>query len=67
MDAFSDAEIAVLENHGYLLADVAVEVHAPQLKAISAPKQIPYPDFMDEGKVRSALRHSDERRWFGRK
>lgn len=67
MDAFSDAEIAVLENHGYLLADIAIEVHAPQLKSISAPKKIPYPDFMDEDKVSSALRDSHERRWFGRK
>lgn len=67
MDAFSDAEIAVLENHGYLLTDVAIEVHAPQLKAISAERKIPHPEFMDEGRVKSELRHSHERRWFGRK
>jgi NTE family protein len=67
MDAFSDAEIAVLENHGYLLADIAIEVHAPQLKTISAPKQVPHPEYLDEAKVRSALKHSHERRWFGRK
>lgn len=67
MDAFSDAEIAVLENHGYLLTDVAIEVHAPQLKAISAVRKIPHPEFMDEGRVKSELRHSHERRWVGRK
>jgi hypothetical protein len=31
MDAFSDAEIAVLMNHGYLLANIAIEVHVPHL------------------------------------
>jgi NTE family protein len=67
MDAFSDGEIAVLANHGYLLADIAIEVHAPQLKTISAPKRIPFPEYFDEAKARSALRHSHERRWLGRK
>ena len=33
MDAFSEAEIAVLMNHGYLLADIALAVHTPQLIA----------------------------------
>lgn len=67
MDAFSDGEIGVLANHGYLLADIAIEVHAPQLKAISTPKRMPFPEYFDEAKARTALRHSHERRWFGRK
>jgi NTE family protein len=67
MDAFSDGEIAVLQNHGYLLADIAIESHAPQLKSNSAPKKLPHPDYFDEVKAKSALRHSHERWWLGRK
>jgi hypothetical protein len=40
MDAFSEAEIAVLMNHGYLLADIAVAVHTPQLIALVVEKRV---------------------------
>jgi NTE family protein len=66
LDAFSEAEIAVLMNHGYLLADIAVNVHAPQLIAHATEKRIPFSDWMDEGKAGAALRHSDERWNLGR-
>ncbi|MEX2560798.1 MAG: patatin-like phospholipase family protein [Pirellulales bacterium] len=67
MDAFSDAEIAVLMNHGYLLADIALEVHAPQLLGSSAAQAIPHSHWMDEAAVAQALKHSDERNWLGRR
>src|SRR5262249_26125763 len=67
MDAFSEAEIAVLVNHGYLLADIAIQVHAPQLVAQPTPKRIPYPEWLDEGLAFQALKDSDKRRLLGRR
>lgn len=66
MDVFSDAEIAVLENHGYLLADIALHVHAKELIAKPTPAQVPHPDWLDEARVRKELATSHERWWFGR-
>jgi NTE family protein len=70
LDAFSDAEIAVLENHGYCLADIALRAHAPSLITIHAPFVPPHPDWMDEGVVFEVLRHSSKRsrlaRWLCR-
>jgi NTE family protein len=66
MDAFSEAEIAVLMNHGYLLADIASAVHTPQLIAHAAQKQVPFPHWMDEDRAGAALAHSAERVWLGR-
>lgn len=66
MDAFSQAEIAVLMNHGYLLADMAIATHMPTLVGTAAKRQVPFPDWMDEVKVEEALKHSDERNWWGR-
>jgi NTE family protein len=63
LDAFSDAEAAVLENHGYLLADVAIRRHTPSLLPPELPPtRVPYPEWMDEAKVRAALRNSARRR-----
>lgn len=64
MDEFSNAEIAVLGNHGYLLADIAVENHTPGLACIDKAKSTPHPDWMDEDRARKALKGSDERKWF---
>ena len=58
LDAFSDAEASVLENHGYLLADAAIRAHAPTLIVAPAPLVIPHPQWMDEAKVRVALKDS---------
>lgn len=58
MNRFSDAEIAILENHGYLLADAAVRQHAEQLASVAAPLAVPHPEWMDEGRVRKALANS---------
>lgn len=67
LDAFSPAEAGVLENHGYLLADVAVRTHAPSLVAIPAPLAVPHPELIDEATIQTALKDSMKRRLpFGR-
>jgi NTE family protein len=67
LDPFSDAEIAVLENHGYLMADVALARHASELGAEGAPPaRAPHPDWLDEAKVRRALADSHRTNLFKR-
>ena len=63
LDEFSDGEAAVLENHGYLLADAAIRRHAPRLLGSDVPPiAIPHLEWMDEARVRAALRDSARRR-----
>jgi NTE family protein len=68
LDAFSDAEAAVLQNHGYLLADAAMRVYGEDWVDDGAPPMtIPHPEWMDEERVRVALRKSHARKLpFGR-
>jgi NTE family protein len=71
LNAFSKAEVAVLENHGYLLADAAIQRHMSDLVKIKdAPLNIPHPEWMDENRVREALVFSHKRfsfkRWLRR-
>lgn len=66
LDAFTDAEIAILENHGYLTADTAIRARAPHLIAHDAPLAVPHPDWMDGRKVREALEDSHRRTILGR-
>jgi NTE family protein len=67
LDAFSEAEASVLENHGYLLTDAAITTHAPQLVAVSAKLSVPNSRWMDEATVRNALKESGKRKLpFGR-
>ena len=64
LDEFSGAEAAILENHGYLLADAALKVHLPILYGTpSSPLKVPYPDWMDENKVKAALKDSSTQHW----
>ena len=66
-DVFSDAERAVLETHGYLMAEVAVKAHTPDLIARDAPLELPYgPDWMDEDRVRAELKQSHRTKLFSR-
>jgi len=67
LDAFSEAEASVLQNHGYLLAEAAIKRHASTLVAQSGPLQVPYPEWMDEAKVRNALKESHKLRILGRR
>ena len=67
LDAFSEAECAVLENHGYALADAAIATHLPELAAAGAPPAAaPNPTWLDAAGVRAALAGSSARRIFGR-
>src|SRR5204862_332051 len=48
LDAFSTAEMAVLENHGYTLAAAAIATHLGALAAPGAPAATaPHPDWLD--------------------
>lgn len=70
LDAFSDAEAAVLENHGYLLADAAIRRHVPALMTDVRPAVAPHPDWFlprrSEEEIRSALAGSGRRKAWGR-
>ena len=69
LDAFSEAEQAVLENHGYVVAECAVRRYAPHLIAgDSQPFAIPDPAWLNEEEVRRALADSHRQRLpFGRR
>ncbi len=58
LDAFSVAEASILENHGYLMTDIAIRVHLPQLYDSAISMAPPYPEWMDESKVKEALKDS---------
>jgi len=68
LDAFGEAEQAVLENHGYLLADAALR--ADGLTAAAGieplPPLPPHPRWMDPERVRAALGASSRRTPIGR-
>ncbi len=65
LDGFSDAEMKVLENHGYTLAATALRVHTPSLlPPTPPPASIPHPEWMDIDRVKEALADSHKRiRW----
>lgn len=67
LDSFSAAEAAVLENHGYCLAEAAIREHRPEMPVSDArPFAVPHPDWMDEDRVRRELRASNVRTILGR-
>ncbi len=57
-DVFTPDEAAVLENHGYILADIAIRTHASGLVGVNAALHIPHPASMSDAKMREALRES---------
>ncbi|MDE0208467.1 MAG: patatin-like phospholipase family protein [Boseongicola sp.] len=70
VDCFSDAEAAVLENHGYFLADMAVRTHCPDVAtATDAPLNPPHacwtPESKGEEEIRKALKDSHTRTFLG--
>ncbi|HET7566120.1 MAG TPA: patatin-like phospholipase family protein [Gemmatimonadaceae bacterium] len=68
LDAFSEAEAAVLENHGYLLADIAIRQHVRDLLPNPIPPlAIPHPAWMEEPRVRQALAGSGKQTLLGRR
>lgn len=67
LDVFSAGEIAVLENHGYLMAEVALQRHGRVLvDADWNEAQVPHPEWMDEERAKDALRSSGKTRIFFR-
>ena len=64
LDGFGPAEIAVLENHGYFLADAAIRRHQPDIVRAGADLRPPHEEWLEEPRVRAALRRSHRRlRW----
>lgn len=66
LDAFSDAEAAVLRNHGYLLADAACHCHVPHLITRPSEPAVPFPKWMDPSRVAKELQNSSKRKILGR-
>jgi NTE family protein len=65
-DAFSAAEISVLENHGYTLAEAAIRRHLPRLLPDPIPPlDLPY-EWIPELEARRLLADSDKTRLLGR-
>jgi NTE family protein len=65
LDYFTPTERGVLENHGYDLADAAIQTHQPDLAA-EVPFARPHPQFEIEADLRHELGTSYKRRLFGR-
>jgi NTE family protein len=66
LDVFSEGERAVLENHGYLMAETAIGSHARGLSTRQAPLEVPFPEWLDERKAADALRESWKTKLFSR-
>jgi NTE family protein len=71
LDSFSDPEAAVLQNHGYFLADAAMKKHgAALLPQDPPPLAAPFPNWAppqkSETDIRIALQSSSARRKLGR-
>jgi len=67
MDAFTRDEAKILENHGYVMGDLAIRRHARHLGQLDAPFVVPHRDVIDPARVREALRHSRSRLYFWRR
>jgi NTE family protein len=67
LDVFSPGEMGVLENHGYLMTDVALRKHGEGIVpgALREPA-VPHPGWMDEMRAANALRESGKTRIFFR-
>ena len=66
LDVFSEGERAVLENHGYLIADAALRSHVRGLAAGWPEPRVPFPDWMDEERAAAALAESGKTKVFAR-
>jgi NTE family protein len=64
LDSFSDGEARILENHGYLIADIGIKVRVPKLYVNAPAMVVPYPEWLPEARVRNALRDSAKRRYY---
>ena len=68
LDAFSEGEAKILENHGYALAEASLRCFAPDLTGSGAPFGLPHPEWADAARAESHLteRKSHKRRLLGR-
>lgn len=74
LDGFTEPEIAILENHGYLIADSSINRHVKGLKLLPAELKVPHKqwlprltkDLLDESHLRAALANSNKRISFKR-
>ncbi len=66
LDAFSEGEAAVLQNHGYALADAAVQSFVPGAATRAPEFRLPRPEWRDEVRVLEALTDSHRTRLIGR-
>ncbi len=66
LDYFTDAEAAVLENHGYSMAEAALRTHPADLSPSAEPFALPHPRWASEDAVRTALEGSHKRKLTGR-
>lgn len=66
LDVFSEGEIAVLENHGYLMAGIAARSHLPTewLDPNAPAPDPPWPRWLDPRQAERSLAHSDETKLF---
>src|SRR5262249_20361307 len=65
-DAFSETEAAVLENHGYTLAEAAIRRHLPQLLPAPVPPLVLPHDWIPERDARRLLAGSHKSTLLGR-
>ncbi|MGE0480592.1 MAG: patatin-like phospholipase family protein [Phycisphaerae bacterium] len=61
LNSFTPGEQAVLQNHGYMLAAVAIDAYAPELNPARLAVVPPFPEWMDEARADTALTGSDRR------
>ena len=67
LDVFSPGEIAVLENHGYLMAEIALRRHGRVLlDADWNEAEVPHPAWMEEARAANAIRDSGKTKMFFR-
>ena len=51
LDSFSEGEARILENHAYLIADIALKIRVPKLYTKAPELRIPHPDWLPEGRA----------------
>ncbi|MEA2515194.1 MAG: hypothetical protein QOJ59_4683 [Thermomicrobiales bacterium] len=67
LDSFSEDEMNALENHGYMMAEAAIQSHCTGLVCIRAPLTIPHPAWLDRDRLQAGLADSSKRRLLGRR
>ena len=61
LNAFTNAEMACLENHGYSLADAAIRSRTPWACTRRSDFSWPHPEWADESATETALKDSSQR------